>query len=648
MKKIIISVIIIISLLIPSLNVIAKTDLEEQIFFSEKITCSKPIIVKDDEYLDIELAEATTTWKVGLPMIPVVKKTYTFPFGTEINSVKLSYSERSYINLDKPIRPASEFYETNIQGEINIEEKNFVSTIKETAIYPQNSNFYKTRAGLKDGQHVIYLTISAFPVLYHPNKDMISYSNDVKIDISYSINNEEFFPFQEFDLLIICPEKYVSKLENLADFNQKLEEKINTKIVSLDDIYNSVYFNVKGIDEQENIKYFIKDAIENWGIINVLLVGSGVKGDEDFPVRYAWIKSQPYEVKFASDLYFADIYDSEGKFSDWDYDDDGMYAEVNNNKNDLPAIDFLPDVYLGKLPVNSLSELDIIINKIIKFRKYNNMNYKILQAGGDTFPVQYGDESGIYEGEYLNSKILEELTGYSSIKLSGSNRKLSKYNIAKAINDGVDYIDFSGHGWHLRWCTYVPNDPSIWLPRPSIISPSFGWLNADFNLYNVNTNKLFVAFFNGCCTSKYTEIYNCLSWRAISYPKGGIASFGSTGIAFCGVGEESSEKAMGKIAKNTFKELYNSKSLGEAWSNSIVDYVNEFGPDFDKIDCKTLFEFVLFGDPTLVIEDGFSTPPANIDETLISNKENSLELNTKQIQESALESILKEEKIFLN
>jgi len=33
------------------------------------------------------------------------------------------------------------------------------------------------------------------------------------------------------------------------------------------------------------------------------------------------------ELNFATDLYYADIYDSVGEFSNWDTDNDGIYGE---------------------------------------------------------------------------------------------------------------------------------------------------------------------------------------------------------------------------------------------------------------------------------------------------------------------------------
>ena len=41
--------------------------------------------------------------------------------------------------------------------------------------------------------------------------------------------------------------------------------------------------------------------------------------------------------------------------------------------------------------------------------------------------------------------------------------------------------------------------------------------------------------------------------------------------------------------------------LGEAFTQSLINYINEFGPELDLIDTKTVEEMVLLGDPTLEI-----------------------------------------------
>jgi len=379
----------------------------------------------------------------------------------------------------------------------------------------------------------------------------------------------------------------------------KNDHDIKTKLVTLDEIPS------QGLDEQEDIKYYIKDSMENWGITDLLLVGAGVEGEELFPVRNAWVPSGSYEQYFPSDLYYADIYDSNMSFSSWDADGDGKYAEYYNN-NDAPdksAIDIYPDVYLGKLPCNNANELTIIVDKIINYEEHNKMVNRVVQLGGDTFP---GDPEGIYEGEFCNAAVMDNLPGYSTIQLWGTNNKLKKQEIKKAFNKGVDFVDCSGHGSWASWATHAPDDEETWIPSKTLIpySPYTGLLYVDLNLFlYLNSKKLPVVIFNACSCSKYSHSPNSISWAMLKKSgAGGIASFGASGIGYGSYGSSETERLWGWMEINILKELYNTKNLGEVWSNSINDYANSFV--LDDGDYKTLLEVAMFGDPTLNIEDG--------------------------------------------
>ena len=109
-----------------------------------------------------------------------------------------------------------------------------------------------------------------------------------------------------YDMIVIAPSGYSSALESFIE--HKNNREIVTTFISLNDIYSGTYFEVQGRDDQEKIKYFIKDAVESWGITYVLFVGSY----KQVPVRYCYNNdnySAYPELKFISELYYADIYD---------------------------------------------------------------------------------------------------------------------------------------------------------------------------------------------------------------------------------------------------------------------------------------------------------------------------------------------------
>ncbi len=111
--------------------------------------------------------------------------------------------------------------------------------------------------------------------------------------------------FDKFDMVIIAPELFSSIIQPLI--NHKNSFGINTFLKTTEEIY----FEYGGRDEPEQIKYFIKDAIEINNINYVLLIGN----EDKLTVRYSYSNNgSAYGDAdlFITDLYYADVYDKNG------------------------------------------------------------------------------------------------------------------------------------------------------------------------------------------------------------------------------------------------------------------------------------------------------------------------------------------------
>jgi hypothetical protein len=579
MKKII-TIMITAVIVLGGLGAIAETEDKNEEFISECIVFSQPIISEKEDYVSIELSEATSiSREEGKPSLPVFTKVFTFPFGTKIESVNVIFSQPITKVISKPVVPSPDIqiFSTNLVSN-KIKGSDAVESYSDIDVYPDEQFGFRTGAGLNDGEEVTFLTVPIIPVQYRPKESAIYYSEEAEIDISYVLPEDPFVFPDEYDLLIIAPAQFESALQRLVDHKNSLDPPVRTIMVTLDEIPSGV-----GVDQQEDIKYFIKDAKENWGITYLLLVGAGVKDKEIFPVRYAWV-SDDIEDNFPSDLYFADIYNDTGGFSNWDYDGDGRFAEF---PVDMKNVDVIPDLYLGKLPCNDVAEVNIVVDKIINYKAHNKMTKKILQVGSDSLP---GDST--YEGEYANEKVMENLIGYNPIRLWGTNGKITKSNIAKGFKSSVDFVDISGHGSYASWATHPPDDDSIWIPAKTLISPFNGFIYSDYDIYNINNNlKLPVVVFTACSNNKYTISSTCLGWNTVSHEDGGgIACFAESGIGHGPGGTLFVTCCIGWMEVKIFDELYNTKIIGQSWANSVTDYHNTFDPGLDVSDFKTMLD----------------------------------------------------------
>ncbi len=577
-------------LVLSGLGAVAIEQTEKENIILEKIKISSPKLIEKEGFISIGLSEANSNyWDEDKPFIPVVSKVYTFEFGTKIDNVEVTYSNIKTQKLSKLIEPTPKSYIRSMAYKTTSIKKPSEISYSGLGIYPQKQFSYRTAAGKEGKDNVIVCAVSLYPIQYNTLDNTISYAQNADIKIKYTPPTSTIIFPDVYDLLILTTTEFETTLQRFVD--HKEGRNIRTKLVTLDEIYPT------GADIQESIKFFIKDAIETWGVDYLILVGSGVKDNEKFPVRYINIDNEDYP----SDLYFADIYNSSMGFADWDVDEDGDYGEYPRDRQDM---DLLPDIYLGKIPCNTTGELNNYIDKVIWYDKHNLMTKKIVLIGGDTIATP-ADE--VFEGEFANQAVLDVLTGYTGIKNWASTGKLTKQNIAAAYKKVLpDFIDFSGHGSTKSWATHPPNNENKWIPNPTLIAPWSGWHILDFDANSIkNAKKYPIVMYHACLNNEYTESDSCLSWTTLKRPNGGgIIAFGATALSRGSQGEAAIERFFGWLEVRTHEELFNTKNLGQVWANSIKGYCTNFEGRLQQSDFKTITEYSMFGDPTLNAENG--------------------------------------------
>jgi len=388
----------------------------------------------------------------------------------------------------------------------------------------------------------------------------------------------------EFDLLIITSEKYIIPLNVLK--NHKDNYGIITKIVTINDILNSEYFTVQGRDLQEKIKYFIKNSVENWGVSNVMLF----EDLQAIPMRNGCI----WDIFVPTDLYYADIYDSEGNFSSWDSNNNNKFGEYLYNETGDPSgkltdeVDLSPDVGLGRIACENLFDACVIIYKIIKYesQEYDEAWFKkIILCGGDPytpnkyfkFDISWG---GLFEGEKRCDLVSENLSNFESVKCYKSTDTLNANNINEEMNKGAGFVFFSGHGMPREWSgsTYTINDVnrlSNGYKLPLVFIDACHTGNLDFRpggiIHLPSITYRFLAKFGG----------------------GSIASIGSTVPSVSG-GFEGGGVILALNFFKSFNEIENC-SLSDMFMKSQEGYIQGWG------DRLTLFGYNLQGDPSLCV-----------------------------------------------
>ena len=569
---------------------------EESLIEEEFVTVafSEPTIQGEDKDITLDIEGANSYLiEPGKPVLPIYVKIFKFPFGTKIESVECIPAQTNQKVISGEIQPSAQPVQL---GNINtLEEKNIIQdfVVKDDAVYNSKDFFpnswynYRVGCGLDDSCRVIFLRVEFYPVRYSPGQNIIQYTNSVDIKIDYYEPTVQPMYTDEYDMVIIAPSEFSEKLKPLVDY--KNDSGIVTKLVTLDDIYDGVYFPVEGRDNQEKIKYFIKNAIEEWNILYVLLAG----GANKVPIRVSYVQDS-MEYNMISDLYYADIYDSNGDFCSWDSNDNNLFGEYNyQGRTDY--VDAYPDVYLGRLSFRDISEVTGVVNKIITYEStgayLKNWFSNFVVIGGDTFQ----DSSIVPEGEYLNENAIGILEDFTPDKIWATNGKLQfAVNIDNAIDNGAGFLYMTGHGTHENWASHPLNDFETWWPVA-------GYFYYRVELYS--NDKLPIVIIGGCSNCKFSG-ENCFGWSFIKNPNGGgIASYGNSALGWGMTGYSCTLGLTGGMELSAFKayDNFDAKTTGELWNKAVTNYINEFGLPYN-LHYKTVEEWLSFSDPSTRIK----------------------------------------------
>ncbi len=621
--------------------------LKETISYDEKsfeidFSFSYPEILEQYNYSVIRVNETNHNriimfdYETNYPVLPVNLSIFELPFGTKIQSIAFEHSMPEVINLSNKIAFSRAQFDSIEKIDYNpLDYKKLYSNIDQ---YPISMIQCHTGGGLSYSDRVTYLVLRIYPVIYHPNEDKIDFFSNINVNISYIEPEEPIIKEEEKqDLLIISPDKFADIFQPLVNF--KNSNGVKTKLFTTEEIYSEKL--LKGRDEQEKIKYFIKGAIERWNIKNVLLVGGrdGQKDKWNLPVRYSYVvptEEQEYpETRFVSDVYYADIYDSEGKFSNWDSNDDNKFSVWNKTFKD--EMDLYPDVYLGRLACRNKMEARTMVRKILRYERNNVKNEEwfnnILLVAGDSYVNhgQWPEGEIVKEGEIACEKSLELMPGFNPLKVYSSSEDINRKTINDEFNKGAGFAYICGHGSRVSWSTHFSdpiNESSNWTTGYHVkdmvplrnkdrlpITVVGGCHNGEFDktipliIKKGFKNKGLKYFFSRFLFDGWTP--NCWAWWITSKPNGGaIATIANTALGTHGDGDQDLNGVIDYLEildgwlELRFLELYGMEkedNLGLNHGQTMTEYLHKFLGDHAKMDVKMIQQWELFGDPSLKI-----------------------------------------------
>ncbi|MGB2840902.1 MAG: C25 family cysteine peptidase [Halobacteriota archaeon] len=544
---------------------------------------------------------------VGEPALPMKSIFLVIPPKARITDLEILSSEKIAIEGEYGILPAQPPVPVSTltyQNEPKFAIQN-ASLYSSPNIYPGEIFRYTGEGNLR-GHRIVSITI--FPVQYAPAEKRLIFHKNITLRINYTtpqlitsglavteksrfdsivkrlVSNHDdvnrfayqknpapsksaLSPYDEVKYVIITNESLKDAFQPLADW--KTMKGVPAKIVTVSWI-NAGY---PGNDTQARIRNFIRDAYMTWSTEWVLL-----GGDTDvIPCRgaYGYVNGSAaspagewWDYNIPADLYYACLN------GNWNADNNSIYGEVCDD------VDLLPDVFIGRAPVNTIAEVQTFVNKTLRYEKNPPMDYELdmLFLGEMLWnePITYG---GVIKNRIDEDCVPPE---YEPIT-----KKYEMYGNASAaiaiseMNDGPHIVNHVGHGYYGGFSVN-------------------GWVSSGDADGLTNSPKNFILYSISCMSNGFD--HNSVSEHYMNNPDGGtVAYIGNSRYGFFEPGQPG-DGPSDLYDQEFFNSIFNDDfyHIGEAVADSKVAYTGYSQEDGDGMRWLQ-YAINLLGDPGLTI-----------------------------------------------
>ena len=368
------------------------------------------------------------------------------------------------------------------------------------------------------------------------------------------------------DYIVITPSDTLGEdiLQPLIDLRES--QGLKSRIVYLDEVYENFNF---GIPHPKGIRDFLSYAYHHWnpGPRFILLVGDGYIDHRDKENPGSLIPAPHYQTygfgAAASDHWYAL----------------------------LAGDDALPDVAVGRIPVQNRRDLEDVVDKIINYETQSRGEWRnrVLYIGAE-------DENDVFriQSEYMIRQALPHSIHPERLFLSGSFADPylgGTEDLLRQMQEGVSILTFRGHG-----------GGGIWADA--------GLLDLDDVDLIENTARLPVIFSMTCFTCDFASGVRNLGEALLLQPRSGaIAMWGATGTGWV-QNDYYMLLEMHRILSET-----PSLRLGELLRQTKIAYgMTNFG----SIALSELYQQSLLGDPALKLAFPENESPVVLDQQAVA------------------------------
>lgn len=351
------------------------------------------------------------------------------------------------------------------------------------------------------------------------------------------------------DYLIVSPTDFMSDLKPFIDFKET--EGLNVKSVNLDNIYDEFPIDSS---KAESIRDFISYALQFWQEPKpkyVLLVGdTDIIPTFRLPSSFAGLPSGSTTVE------------ENFVFLDEPY-------SINKNEDDN-----IPDVALGRLPVDSPAALINLVNKTIMFENTSPQNYPSELVMLVDEAENISDFFEVWADELIAGP-LSDINGLQRIDIrEGSELHGNKNHLFERLDAGSFLFSFMGFGSATSW------------------TKSEFLVVADIDVLN-DTQKPFVAIiFAGSQTFHVSNETSIIEKMLHIQSGGAVATIAPSGLTW--------GSQLRVFSFEFFGNLMSKETIGDVFLTTKQKLISELG-DMDRSE-HTFRRFNLLGDPSLSVK----------------------------------------------
>jgi hypothetical protein len=368
-------------------------------------------IVDGESGQKIELNGYNYLLDSGKPMLPSKTILIAIPPGSTIQSADFHGIGKTQISGTYHIIPTSSPvpYDNTEQSKIAIStlktvwQKNYHTVYSSDDAFPPQIG---TIIGSGTLRKYSYVAVMLYPVQYHPESGRLYAYTSAQIVITYAMPSTDsettqsiedmkedthadqqaanlFINYNDIKDLYQPKESHPLLQENIHNYIIITTTNIAAAISSSDFLtwkqilgYTIKIINITdpeitsqpGHDLAEQIRNFLRANYLDWGIDYVLIIGDSAT----IPMRYCYPDPTNHQNtagtpggnggEVPTDYYYVDLSNADDE--SWDYDGDGFYGEY---RQDHP--DFLPEIFVGRIPINDLSRIQYTLEKTIAFEQ---------------------------------------------------------------------------------------------------------------------------------------------------------------------------------------------------------------------------------------------------------------------------------------